>query len=154
MALAMFLSLIAALTGGLLTAFLAGSAGTTVTLFGLFTILAIGARNATLLVSQYQGLEQGGQSFGPDLVLRGASERFAPVMMTTLTVFLVLLPFVVTGNVPGQEISAPISIIILGGLVTSTFISLFIVPTLYLRYGKVREAELGFDQMPATVGKT
>ena len=154
MALALFLSVFATLSGGLLTAFLSGSAGSTVTLFGLFAVLAIGARNATLLIRHYSVLEQGGQSFGPELVLRGASERFVPVVMTALTTFMVLIPFVVFGYAPGQEVFSPIAIVILGGVVTSTFINLFIVPALYLRYGEARETDLGFEQIPAVVSET
>jgi len=153
MALSLFISLFATLSGGILAAILGGFAGTTVTLFGLLTVLALGTRNATLLVRQYQLLEQDGQAFGSELVLRGASERFGPVMMTALTTLLALLPFVIMGNAPGQEITALLSITILGGLVTSTFISLFLIPALYLRYGQVSETELGFEQMPAVTNK-
>jgi len=153
MALAMFLSLFATISGGILAAFLSGSAGTMVTLFGLLAVLAIGVRNSTRLVRHYQALEQEGQAFGPELMLRGASERFGPVMMTALTTLFVLLPFVIMGNAPGLEISAPLSITILGGLITSTFINLFLVPALYLRYGEVQETDLGFDSNPVVVGE-
>ena len=71
-----------------------------------------------------------------ELVLRGAQERIAPIMMTALTAGLALVPLVLAGNIPGHEIEHPMAIVILGGLVTSTLVNLFIVPPLYLRLGK------------------
>ena len=75
---------------------------------------------------------------GLELVLRGARERIAPIMMTALTTGLALVPLVIAGNIPGHEIEHPMAIVILGGLVTSTLLNLFIVPALYLRFGKGR----------------
>jgi Cu/Ag efflux pump CusA len=74
--------------------------------------------------------------FGKDLVLRGASERLSPILMTTLATALALVPLVVMGNQPGHEIEHPMAVVILGGLVTSTLVNLFIVPSLYLRFAK------------------
>ena len=70
--------------------------------------------------------------------------------MTTLTIGLALLPFVLFGNIPGHEIARPVVIAILGGLVTSTLVNLFIVPALYLRFGAIREADLGIVPVPAS----
>jgi Cu/Ag efflux pump CusA len=78
---------------------------------------------------------QEGQIFGPDLVLQGASERFRPILMTSLATGLAVLPIVVAGNIAGLEALYPMAIVILGGLVTATLNNLFILPTLYLRYG-------------------
>ena len=77
-------------------------------------------------------------TFGPELVLRGARERLVPIMMTVLTTGLALVPLIVAGNIPGQEIEYPMAIVILGGLVTATLLNLFVVPSLYLRFGKGR----------------
>jgi Cu/Ag efflux pump CusA len=74
--------------------------------------------------------------FGPELVLRGARERLSPIMMTALATGLALVPLVVAGTIPGHEIEHPMAIVILGGLITSTFVNLFIVPALYLRFGR------------------
>jgi len=68
--------------------------------------------------------------------LRGARERIAPIMMTALTTGLALVPLAIAGNIPGHEIEHPMAIVILGGLVTSTVLNLFVVPSLYLRFGK------------------
>jgi Cu/Ag efflux pump CusA len=73
-------------------------------------------------------------------VKRGARERLAPILMTALTTGLALVPLVVTGDIPGQEIEYPMAFVILGGLVTSTLLNLFVVPSLYLRFGKSRTA--------------
>jgi len=68
-------------------------------------------------------------------VLRGASERLSPILMTTLCTALALVPLVVAGSIPGHEIEHPMAVVILGGLVTSTLLSLFLIPILYLRFG-------------------
>jgi Cu/Ag efflux pump CusA len=66
--------------------------------------------------------------------------------MTALATGLALLPFVIFGNIPGHEIVRPIAIVTLGGLVTSTWLNLFAMPGLYLRFGASREADLGFQR--------
>jgi Cu/Ag efflux pump CusA len=88
-------------------------------------------------VNHYQHLEdEEGQPFGIDLVLRGSRERLAPILMTALATGLALVPLVISGEIPGAEIEYPMAIVILGGLVTSTLLNLFLVPTLYLRFGR------------------
>ena len=133
-----FISLPVALVGGVLAAFFASERILSLgSLVGFLTILGIAARNGIMLISHYQHLErEEGLSFGPELVLRGARERVAPIMMTALTAGLALLPLVIAGNLPGHEIEHPMAIVILGGLITSTLVNLFIVPSLYLRFGK------------------
>jgi Cu/Ag efflux pump CusA len=74
-------------------------------------------------------------TFGRDLVLRGARERLAPILMTSLATGLALVPLVVLGMRPGHEIEHPLAVVILGGLFTSTLLSLFVLPSLYLRFG-------------------
>lgn len=141
MALAIFLTLPAMLAGSLLAAFLSGGTISTISLFGLYAVLGIGVRNGILLVRHYHFQERNGESFGPDLVLHGSGERLTPMIMTVLATGLALLPFVVIGNVPGHEVVFPLAIVILGGLITSLLINLFVLPALYLRYGEVREAD-------------
>ena len=90
-------------------------------------------------ITHFQHLErEEGLAFGPELVLRGATERLAPILMTMLATGLALVPLIVTGNIAGQEIEYPMATVILGGLVTSTLVNLFIVPSLYLRWGRRR----------------
>jgi len=142
LAVAIFLSLLAALVGCVLVAFLSATTITLTTFFGLFAVLGIGVRNSVLLIKHYQILEQEGEVFGPELLLRGSRERLAPILMTSLTTGLALLPFVLFGNFPGNEITHSMVIVILGGLVTSTLVSLFVLPALYLQYGARRESDL------------
>ncbi len=90
-----------------------------------------------MLLSHYRHLErEEGLAFGPDFILRGAKERLSPILMTALAAALALLPIVVGGNKPGQEIEHPMAIVILGGLVTSTILNLLVLPALYGRYGR------------------
>ena len=106
-------------------------------LVGFLTLMGIAARNGILLINHCQHLEEfEGMTFGPALVLRGAAERLSPILMTTLATALALVPLVVMGNIPGHEIEHPMAVVILGGLVTSTLVNLFIVPSLYLRFAK------------------
>ena len=108
-------------------------------LVGFFTILGIVARNGIMQISHFQHLEhEEGEPFGVDLVLRGARERVTPILMTALTTGLALVPLLVTGNIPGQEIEHPMAIVIVGGLVAATILNLFVVPVLYLRFGRRR----------------
>jgi Cu/Ag efflux pump CusA len=132
-----FFTLPWALVGGLLAAFLTNGVLSLGSLVGLLTILGIATRNGIMMISHFQHLEeQEGETFGVELVKRGARERIAPIMMTALTTGLALIPLVITGNIPGQEIEYPMAIVILGGLMTSTLLNLLVVPTMYLRFGK------------------
>ena len=137
-----FLTWPAALVGGVLGAFVVGGGAISLgVLIRFLTVLGIAVRNGITLVSHYQHLEQQeGEAFGPQLILRGAQERLAPVLMTALTMGLALLPLVVIGDVAGNEIVRPMAVVILGGLITSTLLNLFVVPALYLRFGSGREA--------------
>ena len=134
-----FLTLPAALIGGLLAAFVGGGILSLGSLVGFLTIYGIAARNGIMLVNHYQHLEQHeGEVFGPELVLRGARERLVPILMTALSTGLALVPLVIAGNVAGHELEHPMAIVILGGLSTSTLLNIFVVPSLYLRYGQSR----------------
>jgi len=149
LAFVMLLTVPAALAGGVLAALL-GSTLTMGLLAGLLTVLGVALRNATMLISSFQHLEeQEGEDFGLQLILRGAQDRLAPILMTALATGLALLPFVLFGDIPGHEIVRPVAIVVLGGLVTSTLVNLFIVPALYLRFGAIREPDLGLVPVPA-----
>jgi multidrug efflux pump subunit AcrB len=99
-------------------------------------VFGIAARNGIMLVSHYHHLErEEGVAFGPELVLRGAGERLRPILMTALATGLAVTPLIVAGSIPGHEIEHPMAIVIVGGLVTSTLLNLFVMPSLYLRFG-------------------
>jgi Cu/Ag efflux pump CusA len=104
-------------------------------------VLGIAARNGILMINHFQHLErQEGVTFGQDLVIRGAKERLAPILMTSLAAALALVPLAVAGDKPGHEIEHPMAVVIIGGLVTSTLLNLFVTPSLYLRFGRTRGA--------------
>ncbi|MCV2487983.1 efflux RND transporter permease subunit [Geodermatophilus sp. YIM 151500] len=138
-ALLSFITLPLALIGGVLVAFASGGVLSIGSIVGFFTVFGIAARNGILLINHAQHLErEEGETFGFDLVLRAARERLAPILMTSLATGLALVPLAVFGERPGQEIEHPLALVILGGLFTSTLLSLFVIPALYLRFGKSR----------------
>lgn len=138
----MFVTLPVALVGGVLSAWLFVGSIDLGALVGFFAVLGIAARNGILMISHLQHLErEEGQEFGFAMVLRGASERLSPILMTALATALALLPFVIFGGRPGQEIENPMAIVILGGLATSTIMNLFVIPPLYLRFGRPRDGD-------------
>ena len=137
LALMFFLTLPMALVGGVLVVYLTGGTMSLGSYVGFLAVFGIAARNGILLINHCQHLERyEGERFGPQLVLRGAAERLSPIMMTALATALALVPLVVAGTVPGHEIEHPMALVILGGLATSTFVNLFVVPSLYLRFGR------------------
>ena len=132
-----FVTLPSALVGGVLAAYLGDGVLSLGALVGFLTILGIAARNGIMMITHFQHLERyEGEAFGPALVLRGARERLSPILMTTLTTGLAIVPLVIAGSIPGHEIEHPMAVVIVGGLVTSTLLNLVIVPSLYLRFGK------------------
>jgi Cu/Ag efflux pump CusA len=132
-----FLTLPFALVGAVVAAFATGGVLSLGSLVGLVTVIGISARNGIMLVSHYRHLEQvEGVPFGRELVFRGSEERLAPILMTALATGLALVPIVLGGSRAGYEIEHPLAVVILGGLVTSTLLNLFIVPALYLKYGR------------------
>jgi Cu/Ag efflux pump CusA len=138
-----FLALPAALTGGVLTVALGGGVLLLGSLAGLLAVLGIAARHGIVLIKHYQHLEQReGEAFGPGLVLRGAREQFAPILTTAITTAVALLPLVLFGDIAGLEIAHPMAVVVLGGLVTSTLLYLFVVPALYLSFGSSPEPEV------------
>ena len=130
-----FLALPFALVGGVLAASLAGDAVSLGSLLAFLALLALAARNAVLLIDRYRQLQREGVPLDRALVIRGTSERLLPIVTTALAIALALVPLLVTGAVAGQEIAQPIAVIVLGGLFTTTALSLFLIPVLYLHFG-------------------
>jgi Cu/Ag efflux pump CusA len=118
---------------------------------GFLTVLGIAARNGITLIKHYHHLERHeGEAFGPELIRRGTRERLAPIVTTALATGMVLLPFALRGNIAGLEIAHPMAVVTLGGLVSSTLLTLFGVPALYLVFGATRESDL---ELPAGVSE-
>jgi CzcA family heavy metal efflux pump len=149
MAFAEIVTLPVALVGGVLAALLVGDILSLGSIFGFLTVLGIAVRNGIVMTGHFQYLElQEGETFGLELVLRGARERSAPILMTAFVTGLALLPMALAGSVAGMEIVRPMAIVILGGLITSTLLNLFILPTLYLRFGSGRQTVMTFRPEP------
>jgi len=126
-----------ALIGGVASVFLTGGVLSQGSLVGFVTVLGIAARNGIMLVSHYRHLEhEEAMPFAADPAVRGAEERLAPILMTALVTGLALVPIIAGGDRSGHEIEHPMAVVILGGLVTSAVLSLFLLPAIYLRYGK------------------
>ncbi len=133
-----------ALVGGVLavwlTSVLSGSdegALTIGSLVGFVTLFGITTRNSIMMISHFEHLvNEEGMKWGLDAAIRGASERLIPILMTAGVTALGLLPLALGTGEAGREIEGPMAIVILGGLVTSTVLNLFVLPTLALRYGR------------------
>jgi Cu/Ag efflux pump CusA len=142
-----FLTLPLALVGGVLALLATGGVLSLGALVGFVFLLGIAARNGVMLVRHFQHLEQDeGEAFGPGLVMRGARERLTPIVLTALATAFALLPLLILGNVPGQEVLQPMAAVVLGGLVTATLLNLIVAPALYLRFGANAERRLNAAQ--------
>jgi Cu/Ag efflux pump CusA len=121
-----------ALIGGVFAVSLGSGVLSVATLVGFVTLFGIASRNGVLLVNNYQRLLANGVPLD-EAVRRGSDERLAPILMTALTAGLALIPLVIAGGATGNEIQSPMAQVILGGLLTSTFLNLVVVPVLYAR---------------------
>ena len=127
-----------AVIGGVFAIALSGAGLSIAALVGFITLFGIATRNGVLLVSHYQHLMREERLSIEAAVRRGSMERLAPVLMTALAAGLALVPLVIAGGKPGNEIQSPMGQVILGGLVTSTFLNMVLVPILFLRFGERR----------------
>ncbi|MBM3336055.1 efflux RND transporter permease subunit, partial [Candidatus Sumerlaeota bacterium] len=126
-----------ALIGGIVGVFISGGVLSVASFIGFITVFGIATRNGIMLVSHIRHLqaEEGVRNIR-EAVYRGAMERLAPILMTALAAGLALVPLAISGDKPGNEIQTPMAIVILFGLLTSMFLNMIIVPTLYLRFGR------------------
>ncbi|HXI20051.1 MAG TPA: efflux RND transporter permease subunit, partial [Gemmatimonadales bacterium] len=126
-----------ALVGGVVAVALVGRELSLGSLVGFVTLFGIATRNAVMLISHYDHLvTHEGAVWGPETARRGAGERLGPILMTATVTGLALLPLALGSGDPGREIEGPMAVVILGGLVTSTLLSLLVLPTLALRFAR------------------
>ncbi|UCH24847.1 MAG: efflux RND transporter permease subunit [Trueperaceae bacterium] len=139
-----FVSLLVAITGSVLAAFVVGN--TTVgVVAGTMAIIALAARNGITLISHYGTYQLNGhQNLDSTLIERATREKIAPILTGILALAAVAIPLLILGNRAGLEVLTSISVTILGGLITTTFASLFLVPTLYLSVHAQPEEEFDF----------
>lgn len=134
------LSLPFALSGCIIAAWLTGGILSLGSLVGFVTVLGVAARNAIMLISHYRHLQkEEGEEFSVSMISRGALERLTPILMTAAAAALALLPIIIGGNKPGHEIEYPMAIVIVGGLITSAILNLFLLPFIYWKFGKNRK---------------
>lgn len=125
-----------ALIGGVLAVILTGGVLNIASMVGFITLFGISVRNGIMMVSHYNHLMNVDGLGRPEAVLKGSLERLSPILMTALTTGLALLPMALASGKPGNEIQAPMAIVILGGLLTATFLNMIVIPVLFHRYGK------------------
>jgi Cu/Ag efflux pump CusA len=131
-----FLTLPVALVGGVLAALIAGAELSLGSFIGFLALLGLAARTSVLLIRRFQDRQEEGETFGRELVEGGVRERLAPILTSAVATAVVMLPFVIAGDRAGLEVIHPMAVVILGGLVTSTLLALFVLPALYLRFGE------------------
>ena len=109
-------------------------------IIGFISLLGISTRNGMLLMSRYDHLRQEGSGL-MERIMHGSADRLNPILMTALSSALALIPLAVNGDKPGNEIQSPLAIVILGGLLTSTVLNVFIVPLVYFHVFKKKEKQ-------------
>jgi CzcA family heavy metal efflux pump len=138
-----FLMLPLSLAGGAVGALFDGRVISIGSIGGFLVVLGLAARQAVDQIRHAQRLERyEAESFGDAVVLRGAGERFGPILASFFTTALVFAPLAIAGRIAGLEIVQPMAVVILGGLVSTTLLSLFIVPALYRSFGEHSGSDL------------
>ena len=130
MASIILLNLPLALIGGVFSVWITSGILSIPAIIGFITLFGIATRNGILLVSRYKTLQESGMSLY-ETIISGSTDRLSPILMTALTAGLALIPLAIGGDLPGNEIQSPMAKVILGGLLTSTLLNIFIVPVVY-----------------------
>ena len=134
------LNLPLALIGGVLSIYFTSGILSIPAIIGFITLFGVATRNGILLVSHYKTLQENGMNLY-DTIIQGSKDRLSPILMTALTAGLALIPLAIAGDLPGNEIQSPMAKVILGGLLTSTLLNIFIVPVVYFLSNSKSEAK-------------
>ena len=119
-----------ALIGGIIATYFSSGVMSIPAIIGLITLFGIATRNGILLVSRYQHLREGGFSLD-EAVRAGSADRLTPILMTAFTSALALIPMILAGSKSGNEIQSPMAVVVLGGLLSSTILNIYVIPIVY-----------------------
>ena len=126
-----------ALVGSVAALYIVGGNVSLASIVAFITLCGIASRNGILMISHYLHLiENEGEKFDEHMIIRGSLERLGPVLMTALTALLALVPFLMEPHAPGREILYPVAVVIVGGLISSTLLDLFVTPVLFSLTGR------------------
>lgn len=134
------LNLPLALIGGVLAVWLTSGVVSIPSIIGFITLFGIATRNGILLVSKYEHLGRQGLPV-LDTIIEGSADRLNPILMTALTAALALIPLVAGADKSGNEIQSPMAVVVLGGLLTSTLLNIFVVPMVYQIFQQKRHRQ-------------
>jgi Cu/Ag efflux pump CusA len=141
LAVLVLLAMPAAAAGGVLLSWATGELMTLGALAGFILVIAISVRHAVALIDRYKRLQAAGAEPGVETAIAGVTERLVPILTTVLGTAVFAVPFIVLGDVAGLEIMRPMAIFALGGLISTTLLILFVVPSIYLLSGPTPESE-------------
>jgi CzcA family heavy metal efflux pump len=139
------LNLPLALIGGVLAVFFTSGVISIPSIIGFITLFGIATRNGILLITNYElRLKGSAAAHSPtpqlrELIVHGSLDRLNPILMTALTAALALIPLVLQGDKPGNEIQSPMAIVVLGGLLTSTLLNIYIIPIVYEKFRRIKK---------------
>jgi multidrug efflux pump subunit AcrB len=141
MAFLVLLALPVAVVGGVIATLATGDLFTLGALAGVILVGSITVRHAIALVDRFRRLEQAGEASRLEVALAGVQERLLPILTTMLATAAFSLPFIALGDVAGLEIMRPVAIFVLGGLISSLVLLLFLLPSIYMLSGPSPESE-------------
>ena len=135
------LNLPLALIGGVFAIFVTSRIMSIPAIIGFITLFGIATRNGILLISNYQHRLGDSHSLR-ETVLKGSLDRLNPILMTALTAALALIPMIINGDKSGNEIQSPMAVVVLGGLITSTLLNIYVIPIVYEMFKKREEKRM------------
>ncbi|MGQ8336161.1 efflux RND transporter permease subunit [Sunxiuqinia sp. A32] len=135
LALIVLVNLPLALIGGVVAVWFDSGVISIPAIIGFITLFGIATRNGILLITNYEALAANGESL-KERIINGSTDRLNPILMTALTAALALIPLAFAGDKPGNEIQSPMAIVILGGLLSSTLLNIYVVPVIYYLLNK------------------